>query len=564
MSAIIFPNGSSFHSSGWRTPTIANVLDLAVARRQVVKRLIHDFRDTMMAPVFLIAAILIVCFVLYGAMFSKHAEQSFEAAQTIVIDTFGWFYVLSATALLVFAVTIAAGRLGSIRLGGENAAPEFGGLTWFMMLMAAGMGIGLVFFGVAEPIEHYRTPLDAEPESDGAVLESLRYAFFHWGLHPWAIYISIALPLAYFHFRYQLPLAPRSLLYPLIGNRIHGWTGHSVDILATVGTLFGIGTSLGLGAMQINAGIHRVAGLPVDLTVQIGVIAIITTIATISVVSGLYVGIRRLSQFNILLGGIILLFVIINGPSIYIFERFTTGLGAYLQHLPFQSLRIEHGKGGHWQADWTLFYWSWWIAWSPFVGIFAARISKGRTIREFIVVMLIVPTLVGFIWFAAMGGTSLHLEHYGTGGIGEVMEQAGDGDEGSALAFYAMLGELPFTMILSVLATLLIIIFFVTSSDSGSLVIVMITSGGHPNPPIAYRVFWCVAEGVVAATLLLAGGLQALRTASLIPALPMVVLLLVACFGLAKALRVDIAAEGVPDVEELKEPVSSTESDDNT
>jgi len=511
----------------------------------MIKRVIADFRETMNPPVFLGAAGLILVFVVYGALFTVHAEATFDAVQSFIVNNFGWFYILAATAVLIFVIWLAISPFGSIRLGGDQAKPEFHGLTWFTMLMAAGMGIGLVFFGVAEPIEHYMQPLLAEGQTDEAIREAMFYTFFHWGLHPWAIYISIALPLAYFHFRHKLPLAPRSLLYPLIGERMNGWIGHVVDILATVGTLFGVGTSLGLGAMQINGGLNMIAGVPVDLTWQILIIAVITTIATISVATGLKVGIRRLSQFNMILAGVILIFVFVAGPTVFILEIFTNGIGYYLQNLPWTSFRISPVEIGDWQADWTLFYWSWWIAWSPFVGIFAARISRGRTIRQFIGAMLVVPTVVGFFWFSALGGTALFIEHLGPGGI------SGPTLRDEALSLYALFDHLPLTAVMSSLGALLIVIFFVTSSDSGSLVDVMVTSGGHPNPPPAYRIFWCVAEGVVAATLLVAGGLAALRTASLTPALPMMIFLLIACFGLVKALSVDIREEGRPEREAL-------------
>ncbi len=512
----------------------------------MLKKIIQDFRKTMNPPVFLGSAGLILAFVIYGAGFSTHASVVFENLQGFITDKFGWFYILSASIFLIFVIYLAFSKYGHIRLGGEEARPEFGGVTWFTMLMAAGVGIGLVFFGVAEPIQHYVSHPEVEPQTNEAIREAMLYSFFHWGLHPWAIYISIALPLAYFHFRHKLPLAPRSLLYPLIGERIYGWTGHVVDIIATVGTLFGVGTSLGLGGMQINAGLNAIAGISLSLPIQLIIIAVITTIATISVVTGLHVGIKRLSQFNMGLAGIILLFVIITGPTIYIFETFVTSVGYYIQNLAFTSFKVDQAYLVDWQANWTIFYWSWWIAWCPFVGVFAARISKGRTIREMIAAMLLVPTLIGFFWFSAMGGSSIFIEHFGAGGIIEPTLK----DE--VLSFYALLDQLPLTFITSILGTVLIVVFFITSSDSGSLVDVMVTSGGNPNPPTAYRIFWCVTEGVVAATLLVAGGLTALRVASLTPALPMAIFLLIACYGLLKALSVDIKVDGLPKREELK------------
>jgi len=506
----------------------------------MLKRLVRDFRETMSPPVFLGAAGLILIFVIYGAGFSTHAEAQFSRVQTWLIRSFGWFYVLSASAMLGFVIWLGLSRSGAIRLGGDDAKPEFGRLTWFTMLLAAGMGIGLVFFGVAEPILHYTSPLDAEPRSAAAMREAMFHSFFHWGLHPWAIYICMALPLAYFHFRHDLPLAPRSLLYPLIGERIRGWIGHGVDIIATVGTLFGVGTSLGLGAMQINAGLGALTGLDMSLAAQLVIIALITGVATISVVSGLHVGIRRLSEFNIGVAALLLVFVLVAGPTITILETFTAGIGVYLQQLVETSFRVGAASDPDWQADWTLFYWVWWISWSPFVGIFAARISRGRTIREMIAGMLLAPTLLGFFWFAAFGGTALSLESAGIGRIAEMSIR----DE--ALSLYAMLEQMPLTMVTSAVATLAIVVFFITSSDSGSLVDVMVTSGGHPSPPAPYRVFWCVTEGAVAMTLLVAGGLTAMRTASLISALPMTIFLLVACVGLARVLRIDAATKGRP------------------
>jgi len=509
-------------------------------------QLIAHFRDTMNPPVFLGAVAVILVFVIHGTVFTEHAEATFEATQSYIITHFGWFYILAATGLLGFVGWLALSRFGDIRLGGEDAEPNFNGLTWFTMLLAAGMGIGLVFFGVAEPMMHYASPLEAEPETVAARQEAMLYTYFHWGLHPWAIYISIALPLAYFHFRHGLPLAPRSLLYPLIGDRIKGWIGHVVDIVATVGTLFGVGTSLGLGAMQINAGLDALFEVPMSLAVQLMVIAAITATATVSVVTGLSHGIRRLSEFNVGLAGLILLFVVVAGPTVYILEIFTTSLGQYLQNLPRLSLTIDPALGDDWQADWTLFYWSWWIAWCPFVGIFAARISRGRTIRVFVSTMLLVPVVTGFFWFAALGGSAFFIEQFGPGGIIEPTL------EDEALSFFALLAQLPWSAITSTAGILLVVVFFVTSSDSGSLVDVMVTSGGHPNPPAVYRIFWCVSEGVVAATLLIAGGLTALRTASLTPALPMTIFLLVACYGLIKALQVDAATEGRPETEALR------------
>jgi len=495
--------------------------------------LLQRILSGMEPRVFLPAAALAILFVAFGAGFTEAARVTFEAVQTFVIDTFGWFYVLVATALLAGVLWLLFSRFGSIRLGAEDSRPEFGYLAWFSMLLSAGMGIGIVFFGVAEPVLHYLEPPDTAGSTSAALREAMRFTFFHWGLHPWAIYTALALPLAYFHFRHGLPLAPRSLLYPLLGDRIRGAAGHAVDVLCTLGTLFGVATSLGLGAIQVNAGFNELLGLPQSTGAQIGLITAITAVATISVVSGLHMGIRLLSKLNIGLAAAIFTFVLLSGPTIYIIELFLDSLGYYLQKLPVTSLHIRPGSEGGWQADWTLFYWSWWISWSPFVGVFVARISKGRTIREFIATALLVPSVGGFLWFSALGGTALHQEQAVAGSIADVVRA----DE--ALALFAVLEQLPLHHLTWALSTLLVIVFFVTSSDSGSLVNDMVTSGGHPSPPRAQRVFWAVAEGAVAAVLLYAGGLSALRTASLTTGIPIAIFLLVSLWGLLRALRKD-------------------------
>jgi choline/glycine/proline betaine transport protein len=406
------------------------------------------------------------------------------------------------------------------------------------MMFSAGMGTGLVFWGVAEPVMHWSDPPFPPAAEGGPVREALRLSFFHWGFHPWAIYIVFGLSIAYFHFRHELPLAPRSLLYPLIGQRIHGPIGHAVDILATVGTLFGVATSLGLGAIQINSGLGRLWGTPQTESVQV---------ATISVVTGVRGGIRLLSRLNLGLAGVLLLFVLIAGPTVYLLQLFISSFGAYLQQFVSQSLWLDLRPDSRWQFDWTLFYWSWWISWSPFVGVFVARISRGRTVGEFIVAVLFVPVLITFLWLSVFGGTALH------GAVADGSEIASVVEANASAGLYAMLDQLPLQTLTAVLATLMVVVFFVTSSDSGSLVDDMVTSGGHPNPPKAQRIFWAVAEGMVAATLLLSGGLQALRTASLTSGLPMTLFLLIAAWGLLKALRADHDAAGVPSRRALRD-----------
>lgn len=498
----------------------------------------------MEPAVFFGSALLILTFVIFGAFFDDAAVRVFSALQDFIVGRFGWFYVLTVSALLVVVFWLMLGPYGGIRLGGPQARPEFSYAGWFAMLFSAGMGTGLVFWSVAEPVSHY-LEAPALPGDAGAVANAMRVSFFHWGLHPWAIYAVFGLGIAYYHFRHELPLAPRSLLYPVLGERIHGPAGHAVDILATVGTLFGVATSLGFGAMQINAGLAQVVGLAQSVEVQVIIITLITLVATASVVIGLHGGIQRLSQANMVLALAMMLFVFLAGPTSYLLEVFTTSLGSYLQHIVASSLWVDVDSNSSWQADWTLFYWSWWISWSPFVGVFVARISYGRTVREFLVSVLLVPTLATFVWLSIFGGTALDIA-------------AGDGafasrvQDDSSLALHAMLSYLPGSPVTGVLATLLVVIFFVTSSDSGSLVNDMVTSGGHPDPPRVQRVFWALTEGAVAAVLLLAGGLQALRTASLSSGLAMAALLLVASYGLLKSLRIDQTSRGVPDQEQLR------------
>lgn len=501
----------------------------------------------MEPTVFIGSALVVIGFVIFGSFFTETATQVFGNIQTFIVDTFGWFYVSSASLILIFILYLLFSKYGDIRLGGDDAQPEFSYFAWFTMLFSAGMGTGLVFWSVAEPINHYINPPLSEGESLASLEESMQFTFFHWGLHPWAIYVLFGLALAYYHFRHNLPLAPRSMLYPLIGKHIYGIAGHVVDIMATVGTLFGVATSLGLGAMQINAGVSQLSEIPIETSVQIILIATITAIATVSVVLGLKKGISRLSRFNIILAIVLLVFVFVAGPTVYILNTFSTSLGNYLQQLVHTSFWVDIREGNTWQNDWTLFYWAWWISWSPFVGVFTARISKGRTVREFVFWVLLLPTFVTFIWLSVFGGTGLHLQTVEGVNLYETIK-----DE-VAISLHVLLKNLPWTSITSVLATLLITIFFITSSDSGSLVDDMVTSGGHPNPPKAQRVFWAVSEGSVAATLLLSGGLQALRTASLTSGLPMAVLLLIAGYGLLKSFRADKRAEGIPKKKEIIE-----------
>jgi choline/glycine/proline betaine transport protein len=405
------------------------------------------------------------------------------------------------------------------------------------MLFSAGMGIGLVFWSVAEPMAYYLDSPTAESGTVEAASEAMRLTFFHWGLHAWAIYIVVGLSLAYFSFRKGLPLSIRSAFHPLLGERIHGPIGHAIDVLAIFGTIFGVATSLGLGVMQVAAGIDYLFGLGLeDATgLQLGLIAVITLIATGSVVAGLDKGIRRLSNFNMTVAVILVLFVFAVGPTVFILNSWVENTGNYLSSIVSSTFWIDAWGSGEWHGSWTLFYWGWWIAWSPFVGMFIARVSKGRTIREFIGGVLLVPAAFTTFWLTTFGNSGLHRELLGEGGI------AGTGAEEM---LFALLQGFPLSAVTSVLAMIVIVAFFVTSSDSGSLVIDMLASGGNPDPPVAQRVFWALLEGAVAGVLLWAGGLGALQTAAIATGLPFAAVLLLMCISLLKALRTESTDRG--------------------
>lgn len=486
-------------------------------------------------PVFFGSAILIIAFVIFAAFFSDTASSVFTATQSWIVNTFGWFYLLAVGFFLIFSIGLAMSSYGAIKLGPDHSEPDYGYLSWFAMLFSAGMGIGLLFFGVAEPIMHFSSPPVGQGGDIEAAREAMSITFFHWGLHAWAIYAVVGLSLAYFGFRHNLPLSIRSSLYPLIGERIYGPIGHTVDIFAVLGTMFGVATSLGLGVLQVNAGLTYMFGLPAEsVGLQIGLIAGITLLATISVVAGLDSGIKRLSELNLGLAILLLLFVLFAGPTLFLLQTLVQNTGNYLSEVVNKTFNLYAYEPNGWIGGWTLFYWGWWIAWSPFVGMFIARVSRGRTIRQFILGVLFVPVGFTFMWMTFFGGTAINME---LGNLAGVI--SGAVSENSAIAVFSMFEHMPLSMISSGLATILVITFFVTSSDSGSLVIDMITSNGHPKPPVWQRIFWALTEGCVAAALLIAGGLKALQTASIAGALPFVVIMLLMCFGLMKGLRME-------------------------
>ncbi|MFP4158783.1 MAG: BCCT family transporter [Desulfobacterales bacterium] len=480
--------------------------------------------------VFFISAGLIFFFVVITILFQHYVGDIFEQIQSSISEYAGWLFIMTVNVVLVFILVLLAGRFGNIRLGGPDAAPEFSLPGWFAMLFSAGMGIGLLFYGVAEPMFHYAANPLTEAGTTEAARKAMDITFLHWGLHPWAVYSLVGLSLAFFAFNKGLPLSIRTAFYPLLGERIYGWPGNIIDILATVATLFGVATSLGLGVQQVNAGLSHLLGIEQSPTVQVMLIAGITGVATWSVVMGLDKGIRRLSEINIGFAGLLALFVLIVGPTLFVLDGLIENLGYYIQHLPELSTWNETYEQTEWQQGWTIFYWSWWIAWSPFVGMFIARVSYGRTIRQFILGVLLVPTLVTFLWITIFGNTALFVEMFGAGGIAKTVQ------ENIPISLFELLGHFPLTTVTSSLAIFVIVTFFVTSSDSGSMVIDIITSGGNPNPPVLSRLFWAITEGAVAAALLLGGGLAALQTATITTGLPFAIILLGMCFALYRGL----------------------------
>lgn len=491
--------------------------------------------STILLPVFVPAVVVIVLLVVGTISSPDLAGEVFSSTLAYITRTFGWFYMLCVAFFLVFIVSIAFTRWGHIKLGPDHADPQYSFPTWFAMLFSAGYGIALLFFGVAEPVLHYSSPPAGAGETVDAARQAMQIAFFHWGFHIWAIYGLVGLVLAYFAFRHGLPLSIRSALYPLIGERIYGPIGHTVDVFAILGTMFGIATTLGLSVAQINAGLNYLwPEIPVSVTVQIIAIIVITGLAILSVVAGLDKGVKRLSIVNMFLAVSLMLFVFIVGPSIHILESFLQNTGSYLNNIVERTFNLQAYSRGDWIGNWTLFIFGWTIAWAPFVGLFIAKISRGRTIREFVVGVMLVPSIFTFLWFSIFGDTALHLimnEGY--------RSLVDDVQADHAVALFKLYELLPLSAIVSAITVLLIITFFVTSSDSGSLVIDSLASGGVSNTPAWQRVFWASAEGVVAAVLLLAGGLGALQTMTIASALPFSVIMLVAALGMWRALVIE-------------------------
>lgn len=484
-------------------------------------------------PVFFTSAGVIVVCAALATLFPSRVSVVLRRLQAAIVDDFGWLYIASVAGFLIFALFLVFSRYGDVKLGPDDSEPEYGGMSWFAMLFSAGMGIGLMFFGVAEPIQHYATPPTGEGGTLAAARQAMVLTFFHWGLHAWAIYAIVGLALAYFAFRRGLPLTLRSALHPLIGERIRGPIGHAIDVFAVFGTMFGVATSLGLGVLQVNAGAAHLFGWPTSLTMQLILIATITGLATLSVVLGLDRGIRRLSELNVLLAILLLLFVLLVGPTLFLLRAFVQNIGAYLSDVVPLTFRLYAYEPNPWIGEWTLFYWSWWIAWSPFVGMFIARISRGRTIRQFIGGVLLVPVLFTFLWMTVFGNTALWQETNGNVPLVQIVS------DNLPIALFASLEGLPLSALSSGIATLLVVTFFVTSADSGALVIDMITSGASVGSPVWQRIFWALAAGAIAALLLITGGLGALQAATLASALPFTVFMILICYGVLRALQLE-------------------------
>ena len=489
---------------------------------------------TISPPVFYTSAALIAVLVFFASVFPQTAQSFFGDMQAWIVENVSWFYVLAVALVLLAAIFMAVSRYGDIKLGPDHSQPDYKSTSWFAMLFSAGMGIGLMFFGVAEPVMHFIAPPVGDPNTVQAAREAMKLTFFHWGLHAWAIYAVVALILAFFSYRHGLPLTLRSALYPLIGERIYGPIGHAVDIFAIISTVLGIATSLGYGVLQINSGFNYLFGLPVGTNIQVMLIVVITALATLSVATGLDKGIRILSEINLSLAVILLVLVLMLGPTALLLKSFVENTGGYLSEIVSNTFNLFAYEPTDWLGGWTLLYWGWWLSWSPFVGMFIARVSRGRTIREFLTGVLLVPTGFTFMWMTVFGNTSINMIM--NQGITSLAEQV---NADTSLALFAFLEHFPFSSVLSMVAICMVILFFVTSADSGSLVIDMLASGGKTETPLWQRIFWASSTGIVAITLLLTGGLGALQSATIASALPFSIILLISIWGLFKALHLD-------------------------
>lgn len=481
----------------------------------------------------IVSAGLILAIVLWGVLAPAALGTVFDTALATITRNFGWFYLWVVLGLVVMALILAFSRYGDLKLGGEDDEPEFSIGAWFAMLFAAGMGIGLVFWGVAEPVSHYGAPPPGiAPHTPEAANAAMRYSFFHWGLHPWAVYSIVALAIAFFQFR----KGGSALVSTAVQALPWRWVrplGPLVNVLAVIATAFGVAASLGMGALQINSGLARVLGLPVSGTAQVGIIVVTTALFLVSAVTGVDRGIKWLSSFNLVMAALLALAVFLLGPTVAIIDTFTTTLGAYASEFVRMSLRMTPFRDSGWVGGWTVFYWAWWVSWSPFVGLFIARVSRGRTIREFILGTVLAPTLAAFVWFSVFGGTALNMEIL----HGLPIADAVKADVSTAL--FSVFDALPLGGLMTGVATVLVLVFFVTSGDSATLVLGMMSTGGNENPPPRVKVIWGVLVAGIAISLLLAGGVKAVQTATIVFALPFTAVILLMAVALWRGVRDD-------------------------
>ncbi|MDQ7917384.1 BCCT family transporter [Mesonia sp. MT50] len=484
--------------------------------------------------VFFSAIAVVICSIGFTLIFEEEADYYFGIAQTFVSAHGGWIYTLTVNLFIVFCLYMAFSKFGTIRIGGKKAKPEFSMWAWFAMLFSAGIGNGLVLFSIADPVRDFLNPPRLAGEEPALIAqEAINFSFLHHGIHGWAIYSVVGLSLAYFTFNRKMPLTLRSAFYPLLGNRIYGWMGDVIDIMAVITTLFGLATTIGFGVGQINSGLTHVFGVPSSLFYQVIIIIGVTLAATISAFSGVNKGVQMLSKLNVRVAATIFLLVLILGPTTFIFKSYIQNLGSYVVNFIDMSTWTESLSGTDWQKTRTIMYWGWWISWSPFVGTFIARISKGRTIKEFILCVLILPALVTFLWFSAFGGTTMRDIL-----LGDTVMIAAVNDNIST-ALYVFFDKFPLAIVLKSLGVILICSFIITSADSGALVVDSITSGGKLKTPPYQRVIWAVATGLIASVLMYGGGLNALQTVVTISGLPFAILLIMMCLSLLRGVRED-------------------------
>ncbi|WP_026905975.1 glycine betaine uptake BCCT transporter [Paucisalibacillus globulus] len=491
------------------------------------------------SKVFYVSVIISILFIIWGVIPDSvlpngNLENVTSKIQSFIVDKFGWFYLISASFFLFFSIFLIFSKYGKIKLGKPNDEPEYSYITWFAMLFSAGMGIGLVFWGAAEPLSHFHNPPYGEPGTNESAKTAMQYSFFHWGLHPWAIYATLALALAYFKFRKKSSGLVSGILVPLFGEKGKEVWGTTVDSIVVFATVFGVATSLGFGAIQISGGLSFVFGIDQNFLYQLIIIVIVTVLYLLSASTGVNKGIKYLSNANIIFAFALMVFVLILGPTNFILNFFTTSFGNYIQNLPSMSFRMTpfNEDNTQWIKDWTIFYWAWWIAWAPFVGTFIARVSRGRTIREFVLGVLLVPTIFGALWFTVFGGSAIHLEFFEGENIYRYVSELGE-----ETVLFAVLEHFPLSTLISFLAILLISTFFITSADSATFVLGMQTTGGRLDPPNSVKLVWGIIQSGAAAVLLWQGGLGALQTASIIAAFPFTIIMLLIVVSLLKSFK---------------------------